>query len=329
MKSIYPIAMLALAASFTACSNDDNDNPYVKGDTDTMISFANPFINNSVKGQRAATPTTKENLDAFKVWGFVIDPGSVVFDGANVTRDGNDWKIDQTEYWYLGKPYYFTAIAGDADNYTFTPLTSAAPAPYQGGGTLKFDNAKAEGEDDLIYAFENIQYDDTAAVKPVPLTFSHLLSQVVFEFKNQMTANTSLVIKNLKIQDVASSGTIEFYGTNEWVASAVDNFTIDSIDTDLKFAFNRSVISEPSYIIPETASYGIEFDVDVYNANNLMATYHHRLSIPKTTFVKGNSYKFVATLQPENINPGQQLLPIEFTVQDVEQWIENDEVNIN
>ena len=334
MKCIYPLAILALATTFSGCS-DDKDHPYVKGDTDSAITFSNPFINNSVK-QRAASATTKENLEGFRVWGFVKDPSSVVFDGATVERNGDSWKINETEYWYLGQPYWFTAIStGEIKTqefYVFTPLQSgtqpSGDAGYLGGGSIFYNNSNAEGEKDLIYAFSNkVQYDTPESITQVPLTFNHLLSQVTFEFSNKMTQRTTLDIEGLTLLGAANSGNIDLSAgleSAQWVPSN-EKFSIADISTE-KFPYNKATISEPSYIIPTDNSheYQIQFTAVVYNGNNEMARYPHLITLPKTTFLKGNSYKFVATLTPQNIYRAQQLKPIEFTVVDVKDWQPNE-----
>lgn len=337
MKSIYPLAMLALAASFSSCSSDDNDNPYIKGDTDKAISFSNPFIDNSVSQRTKAEPTTAENLEGFKVWGFVQNPASVVFDGAEVRRNGSGWNISEVEYWYLGQPYWFTAISTkeieNPEHYQFFPTTTiSSTGEYAGGGELVYDNRSAEGEEDLVYAFSGrVQHDVLESIKPVPLTFNHLLSQVTFEFGNDMTQRTTLEIENLNFIGGAISGNIELTQGLEnsvWVPSN-EKLTISNISTD-DIAYNKATISEPSYIIPTNneREYQIQFTVVVKNGGNEMARYPHLITLPRTDFVMGHSYKFRAVLSPENINPDQQLKPIEFTVDQVNTWQPDKEVII-
>lgn len=330
MKSIYPLAVLALAIAFTSCSDDKEDSP-ARGDTDTPITFSNPFIDNSVL-QRAATPTTNNNLEGFRVWGFVTDPTSVVFDNARVTRaDNNNWNISQTEYWYIGQNYWFTAISTgdveDREDYTFHPITTPNPtASYAGGGTIVFDNRQAEGEEDLIYAFSGtIRHNDVSSVTPVPLTFSHLLSQVTFQFNNRMTERTNLEIKSLNMIDITANGTIDLtQGEANAIWTPVSGtFTVTDIDADdYAITFGKGIISEPTYVIPtiNETSYKISFTVNVKNGNNLMGSYNHTITLPATKFDKGHSYKFIANLTPQNVNPNAQLTPIEFTVESVSDW---------
>lgn len=337
MKCIYPLAILALATTFSGCSSDDKDHPYVKGDTDSAITFSNPFINNSVK-QRAASATTKETLEGFRVWGFVVDPSSVVFDGAPVEREGDGWEIKETEYWYLGQPYWFTAIStGDFEEskeqelYTFTPIKEAA-TDYQGGGTITYDNKTADGEKDLIYAFsDKVIHDNLAAIKPVGLTFDHLLSQIFFQFTNNISERTILEIENLTFNGVVSSGSIDMTaGTDNarWTI-APDTFAIRDIDTKA-FGFNDFTKSEASYIIPTDANkkYTIQFTAVVKIGTNVMDRYKHTITLPATAFEKGRSYIFKANLNAQNIDPDNELKKIEFTVDAVNDWGKDEEVTL-
>lgn len=329
MKSIYPLAMVALTAALAGCSSDDNDNPYVKGDTDVKIAFSNPFINNSVK-ERTATPTSNENLNEFRVWGFVVDPSSVVFDGNKVERAGDIWNVDRTEYWYAGQNYWFSAIAPyDNKTYSFEPVTTPAET-YYGGGTLTFHNDRANGETDLVYAFSGpIMHPDGATeFEPVALTFNHMLSQLSFRFINSVSESTTLEVSNLRITNVPSSGVIDLNqnGTNRlWTIDTDNSFVLSGIDTEGRFGYSspgNSIESEQVYIIPSNTAvkYQVAFDIDVYNGNNRMATYSHTIELPaETEFAIGQSYRFTATFTGENVAPGG-LKPIEFTVDKVNDW---------
>lgn len=330
MKIIYPLALVALTAAFAGCSSDDNDNPYVKGDTDVKIAFANPFINNSVK-ERASVPTTAQTLDEFRVWGFVVDPSSVVFDGNKVERSGASWTVDRTEYWYTGQNYWFSAVAPyDNKTYEFAPVTTPSESGYKGGGTLTFHNDRAEGETDLVYAFNGpISHPEgTTTFEPVGLTFNHLLSQVSFKFVNNVSASTTLTVRNLQITNAPSSGLIDLNrdgGSMAWEITPGSTFAISDIDTEGRFGYsapNNSIESEYAYLIPSgtTIQYQVAFDVDVFNGNNKMATYAHTINLPATTdFSMGQSYRFTATFTGDNLAPGG-LNPIEFTVDKVTDW---------
>lgn len=329
MKSIYPLALVALTAAFAGCSSD-NDNPYVKGDTDAKIAFSNPFINNSVK-QRASTPATNQTLDEFRVWGFVVDPSSVVFDGNKVERSGASWTVDRTEYWYTGQNYWFSAVAPyDNKTYTFTPVSTPSESGYKGGGTLTFHNDIAEGETDLVYAFNGpVNHPEgTTEFQPVGMTFNHLLSQVSFKFVNSVSASTTLTVRNLRILNVPSAATINLNQDSEnvaWEITPGSTFNLSDIDTEGSFSYtapNNSIESEQAYIIPSGTEiqYQVSFDVDVYNGNNKMATYTHTIDLPaNTNFIMGQSYRFTATFTGDNLTPGG-LKPIEFTVDEINEW---------
>ena len=66
-------------------------------------------------------------------------------------------------------------------------------------------------------------------------------------------------------------------------------------------------------------AYNITFKVDLYQAGVLLDTYVH--SVTSTINIeKGKSYNFNAELTPSNVNPTNQLYPIEFNVNTVGAW---------
>ena len=121
MKKIFPIAAIALSAMAAGCSSDNDNGP--KDPTRDAISFANPYVANSINQREVAT---KANVTEFKVWGFVNQPDSYVFSDNTVTKKGNEWTVDRLEYWYLNQKYYFTGLAPIDESVTFTPLDASA-----------------------------------------------------------------------------------------------------------------------------------------------------------------------------------------------------------
>lgn len=322
MNKLLPIAAIALAAVAVSCSNDDDDNG-LKNPSKDAITFSRPFLANSIN-QRAAA--TNANFSEFKVWGFVNQPDSYVFNGDKVSLSGGAWTVNRTEYWYLGHNYYFTGVAPIDESVTFTPISSVpADGIYAGGGTISFDNRIAEGDEDLVYAFAGpIRHNETTDISPVALTFNHLLSQVSFQFKNEVSQATVLEIQMLNLKATPASGTIDMNSAEKtWATNGT--FDINDIDADATFAFAKNVTSEPVYIIPASAQYEITFNVIVRNGSQIMATYPHTVTLPAVNFEKGNSYRFTATLNSANLNPANPLQPITFTVESVDDWVAQDE----
>ncbi len=342
MKKILPLAVLALAAVTTACSSDDDKG--TPANPKDAIAFAKPFVQNSVMER---TATTKIDFESFKVWGFVKAPDSntysYIFEGNNVTNNptAGGWQVDRTEYWYPNMQYYFTGIAPgekvsttDAPQcITFAPITEPADT-YTGGGTITFDNNAAEGRVDLVYAWAPNK-NNSATDSPVDLTFNHLLSRVMFSFKNFVSPSTSLVIYNMELVGSTSKGSIDMSSNQTWTATAdeVTPLSIKDITSgaslESKLAYNQDGnISESVYVIPttESISYQLQFKVDVYNGQTNVATYSHTVNLPKIKYEKANSYKFNATFDSKNLNPAGPLNEIKFDVVTVGDWAEN---NIN
>lgn len=327
MKKILPIAMLALAASAVSCSND-NDNG-LKNPTKDAISFSRPYVINSVKEK-----TGSSNIDftSFKVWGFVNQPDSYIFDGDIVKKkDGNIWETERLEYWYAGQNYYFSAIAPVSDNIIFNKVTTTADN-YAGGGSIQFDNTVNPGETDLVYAFSDKITSKDSVNAPVPLTFRHLLSRVMFTFTNNVSKSTSLVIKNLNLVGLYSKGTIDMNSSEQtWSPSDTDTeLTIPDIKANSEFTFSNSTTSDSRFIIPGIDTFNVSFDVEVYNGTQKVATYSHTVTITDFDFEIGNSYNFKTTFTGDNLNPAGALEPIKFTVTEVEAWDEkNSEMPIS
>lgn len=320
MKKILPIAMLALATMAVSCSSDDDNGP--KNPTKDAISFSNPYVVNSVMARASANIDFKE----FNVWGFVNTPDSYIFDKNTVSQSGTSWTVDKTEYWYMGQTYYFTGIAPVSSDITFTPVTTADPNNnYPGGGEIQFNSQTNNGETDIVYAFSGaIKHDSQESVKPVPLTFKHLLSRIMFSFTNNVSEATKLEITNLKLASASSEGTVNM-NTEAPAWTSTGSFDITGINVDGQFGIGKKGISESRFVIPTTAdkAYQISFTVNVYNGKQKVATYNHNVTLPGVTFEMGNSYSFNATFTQANLNPSGELSRIEFTVEDVVDWTEN------
>lgn len=340
MKHFVYLGLITLAAASTACINDDDQN-YKPGEREDRINFGNAFVNNSVSQREAMTI---ENLKEFNVWGFVETPESYVFDGTRVYFAGNDWRYEGIEYWYPGKQYWFTAVAplGEDSGWYLTKLTTPdSNKSYRGGGTVNFSNITAEGESDLIYAFAGPQsYDGEGTPAKVSFTFNHLLSQLRAEFTNRMTSTTTLKIEDVRFVNSPSTGSIDMTQENPvWELGAGNDYYsanttlyADMIDSgDSNIAFGKTGASEGVFVIPTESShtYQLGFTVLVFNGVTQLARYEHVVNLPATAFKMGRSYNLKAVITPENVNPDQQLQPIEFTVDQVNAWENDDDVELN
>ncbi|MBQ9137006.1 MAG: fimbrillin family protein [Alistipes sp.] len=308
---------LALAA-FASCSKDQ----VVETPQGAAIGFGNVFVENAT---RVDKDLTMDNLANFGVYGSVAkgSDNALIFNNQEVAKNGDAFTYSPAQYWIADAAYTFAAFAPyqDGDAATWTYATSLAQ-----NGTLTFHNDLAKAEQDLLYAYAT---RETGAIREQPaavgLTFGHLLSKVAFKFTNAFVDNNiSLEVKNVTISNTAKTGTMT-------IADGVDGAWVDGND-DLKVEFGATEDTELSngevsstahfYLIPVEREYLITFDVVLYQAGVELDTYEHEI---KTTISleKGRSYSLNATLAPENVNPDQQLYPIEFTVDAVEEWVNN------
>ena len=324
MKQIMVMGIAAAALLTASCSNDET----VEMPKGSAISFDNVFVNNSTR----ATDLTAANLKDFKVWGFINNPAGTIFDGERVFNDAGTWEYLNLQYWVAGNTYYFTSIAPAADaHWTFTPTTDGAVPTQEmhGAGTVSFDNEAANGEQDLLYAWNpNIVCDNPATMAKVGLTFQHLLSRVKFTFKNGLkNSNAKLVVKDVAITDAHSQGKIDMMAENPgWHdVNGETSFRLGFDNHAGQIAINTGASTGTKYLIPTDAAqphqYHVNFTIEVYFGDVAAGEYHHAgVLIQPFDMEMGKSYNIVAELNENNINPTDKLYPILFDVTEVEDW---------
>ena len=316
MKKLFIMGLAAMGMALTACNSDET----VEMAKGNAIGFKT-FVNNST---RTATDVTTESLDAFKVWGLMNKGNSTgtPFVGKEVTKGTDGWSYQTPVYWEKGYAYSFVALAPN-NAYTFT-----APTVINTWGSLTFENRT--GETDLIYATAK---QETVAGNTCPasvnLTFNHMLSRVRFQFENGMADGSVLTVSNVKIIDAYTSGTAtlaEQLTVNSWTpgqgTGALEFDGAAAMEKDAKEA------TAHKYMIPATKDYKLSFTVtrvhhgvtDVYNHNNV--------KLQGLTFEPGKSYQLTAKFTAENINPDEELCPIEFTAT-VNPWESVDDQSFN
>lgn len=309
---IFGVAALTMLAS---CSNEEK----IDAPATSAIEFGNLFVNNSTR----ATDLTLANLENFKVYGFMGAPSGVVFDGETVSKTAGVWTYSNLQYWTGGKNYWFSAVApATGAEWTYTASATEA-AEYNGAGTIAFDNAAANGSQDLLYAWSGKVICETpSTMKPVGLTFNHLLSRVMFTFQNDLKhPNARIAVKNVKVSNAFGQGSIDMTKANPaWVASA-QTLALTFADADGRIDINTNKSTGTNYFIPAEAAYSLTFDVELWQGEQLAAVYPHSVTMPKVTMLPGHSYNFVAKLNSENIDPSGALYPIEFDVTAVNGWI--------
>ena len=320
MKKLFVVALAALG--MVACVNED----VVETPKSDVIAFAGASIDNATRAaEDPSFDQVKGNLDAFNVWAFMTTTNGPVFEGEEVTKNGNVWGYGDTQYWAPEKDYYFAALAPmNSDNWEVALAVS--PEAELGLGTVTFTNV--DGTEDLIYAKKALTTPTMSellaeGMEPVKLNFQHLLSKVKFTFTNGFTTgNAGVVVKNITMK-VPGAGEINLAQTdyaNAWV--------LDGSDVTLEFGDVRELAAaqatpdkdECTYerlSIPATDaySYEINFTVELYHGTELAYTVDKVSAVSGVAFEMGKAYNLTATITPENL----ELLPIEFAVE-VDGW---------
>ena len=322
-KFIFSIVAMA---ALTSCAKEET----ISRTENAPIAFETPFVENATR----ATDVNKSNLNKFGVYASVEnaqEDKALILTNELITRNGDAYGYTNTQYWVPGNKYYFTAFAPmKADNtnaeWVFAPTNGTAH-----NGTLTFNNAAAQGDVDLVYAYNKNEEVVAGVQYTVPFTFDHLLSKVAFKFTNAFAAanNITFEVKDVKITNAVSKADVAVATgvVGNWVKSVVEPVTFERA-----FAFGGNAgstvisagankVSDHHYIIPVTPAHThtITFNVDVYQAGVLVANYSH--TVPTThAFAKGGNYCLSTVLNSTNINPAQQLNTIEFTVSEVNGW---------
>lgn len=316
--------MFAVAA-LAACTTEQT----IVAPQNEAIGF-DTFVDNSTR----ANDITTANIADFGVYGTVTkdNNSALIFDNTKVTKSGDAFVYSPAQYWIAAAQYDFLAFApyqnGEGATWTYDPTK----------GTFSFNNATAEADQDVVYAYQAKTTEDKLTAKPeaVKFTFKHILSKVAFSFTNTFTdGNTSLSVYNVKINNTAETGTMAiaddgvdaaWNGVGDLVvpfgdqATAVNTLQAKAIDKD-----NRTLNLAHHYVIPAQRAYNITFSVDLYQAGVYLATYNHTIE-STINFAKNGNYVLSVKLAPESIDPENELYPIEFTVNEVEDWRDNGSV---
>lgn len=324
MKAIHLIAAGA-ALTLAACSNDE----MVQAPEATPIGF-DSYIGKTTRADDA----TLSNVKDITVYGYLGDAGAPkLFDGQRVSNSSGSWQYSPLQYWTADKNYLFTAVASPElsgnKHYTYA-WDDARPTDienFYGSGTIGFDNSRASGNEDLIYAFKTATTPSPLNEAPgkVSFSFKHALSRVKFTFKNAMASDAySIKVYDLKINNAAATGSLVL-GAEKPVWTVAGSTALEfpgyfSPATGTA-ANTQSVASGTKFIIPETKALSISFKIDLIVSGNVIGTYSHiKRVLPSVEFQNGYSYNFVAEITPKNIDPGQALFPILFDVTEVEGW---------
>lgn len=328
---------LATAAMLASCSQDET---VEMAQNTRAISFSNAFVDNATRS--VVDPSfKKETLGNFAVYGFTQK--GQIFDGVPVSSadNGSTWTYDPIQYWVEGNQYAFAAIAPASVSVSGETLHGTSVADYKVGMTVSFTN---DGKTDLVYAAAgNVNADESFMASPLPvgLTFKHQLSKVKFSFKNNVSGAYNIKVTDVKITDAKRSGTLT-------VSTAADNAWSNVTGNDLELSFGAAGTTDVNtadaiafgnevetyneqLMIPtaSTETYNVTFTVELLNGTVSMGTYNHTATIKGVELKLGYCYDFAAELNAENIvvdpdDPDAELQPIEFTVNEISNWIDTD-----
>lgn len=332
MKKLLFIG-LAATAMLASCSNDET----VEMAQQNAIAF-DGFVNKSTRG--IDNDITTENIADFGVYGFMESAQGIIFNNEKVYKGGTstntEWTYDNTQYWTVGKKYWFSAIA------PYTDAKWTYNASNVDGGIITFEN---DGKQDLLYAKADPIASAVADQHVVEFTFNHLLSRVKFNFSNAMgNDNTTLEVTDVTITNANTKATCDLVSyTTTATDYATWNLANDNQATSFIFgsvlADNARITNEQAsatdhlYMIPQNQAYNLTFKVKMYQGTVLAGEYTHGtdnklITVPIVDMKAGHSYVFNAELNGTNIDPEGELNPIEFTVTDVEKWEEFEKNNV-
>ena len=330
MKKIFLISLLA-TAMFTSCSDEVINT--LDGNT---IRFENAFVE---QPETRATDLTTDNLKEFHVHGWMTNSQNQtanIFDKVEVRKNSAGvWAYDGGgRYWFGDTKYEFLA---------FAPLN----AEYTLAGDHKSLTFTNTGKDDFIFASANREITGKVppSVKPVALSFDHMLSKVLIQFKNEFEAgDVTLDVANLKLSGLAKIADLNLIDTT-W-AEPTDTLVLDKEllgfpnaeinrnENNTAIAVGASAMTNHFYLIPEAIDYeeyALEFTVTAWQGPTdgqvKIGEYPHKVYLDKMTFENGKQYCLTARFNSKNVNPDAMLQPIEFTVS-VTSWGEDHQSEI-
>ena len=294
------------------------------------IGFDADWVENATRADEAVDPsTTTTTLTGFDVWGYMENTSGVIFEGENVTGEKGNFTYNNTAYWNPGHKYYFSALAPmDSEYVEVAPVGSDENVVVPAGlGVVKFTNEK--GAEDLLYAFAEVEAPAAGQNQVVNFTFKHLLSKVKFSFTNGFTnPNNTIDVKNVKMT-VPANGSIDLNAGYVW-ENLDGALTLEFGDACAKTAVTvKQEAADERLTIPAGAEqeYVISFDVVLYNGGVEAYKGTKTSTVTGVALEMGKAYNFAATLNASNFTAdGVELMPIEFDVVEVEDWVEAGDV---
>lgn len=319
MKKLF-VAVLAIAG-LVACNTEET----VRVQGPAPIAFDGSFV--ETRANAAVDPsTTTATIEKFNVWGFMDDVTGKVFVEEEVTKNGGEWSYVNTQYWAPGHKYYFAALS-NYDN----AVVNTDGANELGLGNLKF--TVIDGSDDLLYSavgpIDAPAANATSAEK-VKFSFNHMLSKVKFSFTNGFTNELATIdVKNIQMV-VPATADIDVNVADWWTENNWKNYdgtaTVAFGDACAKTGIGESQECDNERIVLPANNdvvYTVTFDVALYQGDVVAYEGTKTVEVKGVALEMGKAYNFTAELNASNITEdGSELLPIEFDVIEVKEWVE-------
>lgn len=303
------------------------------------------YVGNTTRAEQEGL--TQDNLKEFYAFGAYKegenDP-TIVFDGisenSHVTWDGKSWGYSPVNFWLERGIYKFGAYA---------PKLNITPTFDYATNQMTFPKFVADGKTDLLVAAAQEAGISGADHPMVSFAFKHALSKVRFTFIDGWRNDVELVISDVKLVSVKSTGTLVTPATlKEGTLVHAENWTVETATTDYKDAgatltqLNATYLFD-NFVIPQTTipqkeeeteedkKLALEFTVVVNNPNGTSIKLDAEGNTTKTITVPvstggvtewkpGNAYNYKLTISGNTFG----LNPIQFEATEVKDWNEND-----
>lgn len=321
------LMMAALALALGGCSKTET--------TDVAQGRAIGFDTFVGKSTKAVTEMDNNSLTKFYVFGSYGSTGSwtPVFTNVGVSggtvgtggTGGTEWTPEQTAYWKPSTTYHFGAYSNGNNSLDGASFNAESQ-------TLTFTDY-AVGDNDLIAAIPEAKKTDATVTDEgaVELTFSHLLSQVKFTFKNKDSYDYTMEISNIKIGSAVktATGTLVKGSTVIWEGTANEEYDFGTL-SDIAQAEGEGTHSTDLLVIPQsnetlvvsfTATFSDKTGQLVQGDFTAPLAYSGDAAGTKANeWTPGFKYNYVATINGSTIDPELEQQVIKFTVESVTPW---------
>lgn len=283
------------------------------------------------KPTKAVTEITKDNLTHFNVFGYHGDAATVDYNNVDVTgsKDGG-YTPASVAYWVKDKNAAYEFAAYSDQN---AKLDAAAFADK----TLTFTNYTVDGKD-LIAAQTSVAMPAEGGEYPatVDFTFYHMLSQIKFSFKTDVSESQIMKISNMKITaGKTATGTFSMsqnLPSVNWTSAQDGEYSIAEIADIANGTPNVATESEPIVILPQiTDELKVTFTVTFTDAAGAAigeGDFTASLDIDgqaASAWKPGFRYNYTATIKGSDVpvdpeNPDDKAKEIKFSVTEVDGW---------